>query len=364
MRGPMRRSELGRRERVGGLTLLNYSQANFTRASEAAAVDPRAGWTFYDVVTPWKGTNVPRILPDGAVLLEGARENVVLRNREFDNTGVWGTFGTVTTGQSAPDGSTEADRLAMLSTDPGRFQSIAAANYVASGYVRQGPGSGAYVLYCYASAASGKEVFGTAGASFSRVQTAQHTAAVTVNVNDGRGSGTFTFSARASAAADAVWDLLQAEVGAFISSPIRTTTAAVTRALDLLSFATIPAEIQSGRWRISLYMLHDHTVPFTLCAQGSAVTEEVMFNNVTGKFAVVDGGANRVESNVVTWAIGSTLTLTFDAAAGSIEVAGALTGNGKVVGSSWVWPNTTTHFGSRANGTNHAFAVYGRPRPA
>lgn len=358
---------------VYGRYLLDYADATFTRASEAAAVDPRDlavsllayRWGFYDLVTPWPGVNVPRIIPvDGAVLLEGSRQWILLRNREIDVDAAWSAFvqTVVTTGQTSPDGSTSADRLATPGASVGRFQNVAAANYIASMYTRRGSGSGAYVLYNYASAAVGVEVFGTAGVEWQRVQTPVGIGGATINLSETRGSGVFTFSARGNGAADAIYDLIGAEVGSFITSPVRTTTAAATRAADLLSFATLPEAIRQGSWQISLYMLHaSSAINFIVAAQGIAATEEISYATASGRFSVRDGGADAVQSNVLTWSAGATLTLTFDATAGTIEVQGASAGNGKVTGVAWSWPNTTTFFGTRSNGTSPAFAVFSRP---
>lgn len=49
--------------------------ADFARAGEAAAQDPRDGWAWYDTVTPYPGTDVKRILRDGTAFIEGAGTN-------------------------------------------------------------------------------------------------------------------------------------------------------------------------------------------------------------------------------------------------------------------------------------------------
>lgn len=56
--------------------LMDYANLSLTRALEAAAWDFRIG-AFYDLVTPWPGVNVARVLPDGSVLIEGQRKNAM-----------------------------------------------------------------------------------------------------------------------------------------------------------------------------------------------------------------------------------------------------------------------------------------------
>ena len=55
--------------------IFEWSDFAKTRASEGAAVDLRIGWAYYDVATPHPGVNVPRVLPDNTMLIEGSATN-------------------------------------------------------------------------------------------------------------------------------------------------------------------------------------------------------------------------------------------------------------------------------------------------
>jgi hypothetical protein len=80
---------------------------NFARASEAPAQDPRGGYQFYDLTTPWPGVDVPRITPDGMAIIEGPQENLQPRSEDLS---AWAQTGTadLISGQTAPDGASDA----------------------------------------------------------------------------------------------------------------------------------------------------------------------------------------------------------------------------------------------------------------
>ncbi|GAB5547825.1 MAG: hypothetical protein SangKO_075850 [Sandaracinaceae bacterium] len=113
MGGFGRRGERGRRRRPrGGLSyLLDYANASFSRSSEAAAVDPRDGWAFYDLVTPWPGVDVLRQPEAAHALIEGGRTNLITYSADFTNA-AWvkgGTPSPAVSAAAAPDGGAAYD---------------------------------------------------------------------------------------------------------------------------------------------------------------------------------------------------------------------------------------------------------------
>lgn len=376
--------------------LLNYTGATFTRSGEAALVDPRGAWAFYDLTAPWKATNVPRILGDGSVLLEGSRTNLV---PESENLSTWALLNTpvVTGGNAAPDGASDAytieDNSATLQEGIVRNEIVAGATaYTAHVRIKKDAITSRFPEVQITEVTGGVgtvcvQLNTSTGASAIRTQSGL--TSVTVGVLDagdwwilwikftttgattavsftiypafGLTLGASDVSAQGTITA---WGA-QLEAGTFQTSIVRTAGASATRGGELLSFATIPAAIQSGRWKIAVSPVHGQgAAAFVVAAQGATANEEIGWDNIAGRFVVRDGGVLVVSSNVITWNPNTRILLTFDAGAGSINVSGALTGDGTVVGSSWSWPNTTTHFGARSNGLSPAYAVFERPRAA
>lgn len=341
--------------------LLDFRNANFTRASEAAAVDPRVGadWAFYDLTTPWPGVNVPRILPDGSVLLEGARTNYNPNSENYSGYLVSGTP-TLTPNQSAPDGTTNAYRIAYNAVE-NFYQPLAVLPdnqiFRATWYLRNNGGASGVIHY----------VNSKAGALLN------NTPALTnlwvrggLAGNSQSGASTMyqqLHSPDATIRDHFAWGA-QVEVGTFPSSLIRTLGASATRAADLLSFASIPDRMRSGRWRQRVTPLHNGSINGVIIAQGVVGNDEILFNASTGRISVTVGGVVMVSSNVLTLTALAPIDITLDAAAGSINVQGAAAGNGVVVGTPWIFPQATTNFGSRSTGTAPLFAVFSRPEAA
>src|SRR5258706_12757728 len=216
----MARSLYGQSRR-SGRPLLDYAHLSvYSRAGEAAAVDPRAGWAFYDTTTPWPADDVPRVLSDGAILIEPARTNLILRNREFNNTGVWNVLtGTITPTQSAPDGSTARQRVqSSAGARLGPEQTGSFTGCLGSLYVTNSAGSGYYILYMRGN--DDGYFFGTSGVDWARIS--GNGATGFYYVQDGRGHAVLVGGAgEAANDCDAVLDLAQDEVGSYITSPIR-----------------------------------------------------------------------------------------------------------------------------------------------
>lgn len=326
--------------------VLSYDDGTFTRSTEGSMLTgaPTDGSSSF---LSWVGTNVRRDEDrgDGAgplFLAEGSRQNAVIQSRELNNNAIWGAFGTVTPGQADPEAGTAADRINNGAAVIGRYQVVAAAGRVTSGWVRRGAGAGTYVLYQYLNAGSGTEVYGTAAAAFGRVATPYHAGPIWVNVQDTRGPGTHTFSTRAAAAADAVWDLMQTEAGRFPSSAIRTVAAVVTRGADTLTFApsSVPAWLltKAGFHQVSPVFADTDLVNtnalWLLSVDGGAAGIRIFRDAVDTRVEALAGGAVVARSAALAFARDGLLgTVTWDAAAGLVRVGGVA----GAAGTPWAW---------------------------
>lgn len=321
--------------------LLDYTTGTFTRASEAAAVDPRDGWTFYDLVTPWKATNVPRILFDGAVLIEGARTNLI-RDSNDPGTGLWTGSGGVTAGGADPSGGSDARRVQSLSGQTGRSQvagdtTFAGTRYASSFYVRQSDSGqtvtqlaqGQSTVHCWS---------GPLPAEWARISIDRpaDSSAEGIFVGDGRDFYAYPGGTTAGARDLRVWGS-QLEAGTFPTSPIRTAGATATRATEAsgvrFAFASMPSDFFTGRWAIDVWPLWSSAefpggqryIYQTTANQG------VAFIHIAGSLRLArlnSAGGIDGERIGVTFDRFQKMTLTTDEGAQTITLEGATTGNG------------------------------------
>lgn len=243
-------------------------ESTFTRAS--------AGWTYVNGVLTVFAADVPRfgdMVGDGAytgLVLEGAATNLLLQSDTLGTT--WVVVGTTITANTtaAPDGTTTADTLARTSLlanyiTQGVIKAASAIQYTYSIFVNRTSGTATYVglraqgAYparvdaCYR--VSTNAIVSSSATTF----TGLTTGVKTVNANWSRVWLTFTTDTAVAidctaaplthdgqiddvdASSDATCMLWRAqlETGAFMTSPIPTTTAAVTRAADVCSIASL-----------------------------------------------------------------------------------------------------------------------------
>jgi hypothetical protein len=337
----------------------------FVRSSGAEAEDPRAGFGWYQTIAPSLANNVPRVLPDGSILIEGARTNRVVRSAELGTAPWGGDTGQVSSGQADPRGGTSGCRvnLSAAQTVSQVFAGDVAASRVTTIWLRQGPGTGAYKIYAVRVGSLGQQINGTAPAAWARFNTAIGGTTNGANPDqvsrmyfDGRGSGAHGFGAGPSAD-DFVGFGAQSEDGLFATSYIPTTSGEATRAheFESLAAAAVPTAIKSGRVQYKI-------APEWTTAQASAL-HYIRYFDANNYLAIATGNTLRCRANGVdfdragiTFAANVERTVTVDFIGDTLAIDGlasvALTND-------WSGASAALNVGSDGT-TGHFFGVLGR----
>lgn len=355
----------------GPVYLLDYADATFTRSSEAAAVDPRTGWAFYDLATPWPGVDVARIMSDGAILVEGARTNVDTQARDFST---WtGSNAAVTTGSiDGPDGITTTGDLieATSATSPKitKATGLSSGAVTLSVYLRRATWSGTVTI-----ALTDGTTTVTAGLVLS--DTWQR---VTVTLPSAASAVTAEIRLGADATADCYADLVQVEAGAFSCSPIRTPGVAATRAGDQ---PTVPAGswdalANASRFVVDVWPEFASTMSppagtqYHVFSPGGTVRLLFRWSGSNWEIRFSNSAGTSIESLSVAWAAYDNLRITCDHTSGLVLVENVTTGTAdtaiaaSAAGGSWAgYAGLDLHVG-QSTSTNHLHGVLGRPEAA
>lgn len=291
-----------------------------------------------DAEAAWKATDVPRILSDGAILIEGSRTNVVL-DSEALSSGSWSnaTAGVTTTADAgdAPDGTTDADQVDTTSgARRFRRQTLTLADntdYDVSAYAQRVGGSDQPVSLVYqAKNVAAQYVDDTATAEWARLS---------ASFNSGTGAGTPQIGVGndgTSATSVLAW-AAQMEAGRYASSPIRTVGATGTRAVERASYTAgnWPEAIASGcvKWTfVPNYGSADvvavsssaHSIWRSTSNSGCNIRETAGQCRIAVLFT---SGAPRVDRSV-SFSAGDVLSITIDWPNLQVTLEGFTTGDG------------------------------------
>ena len=316
--------------------------------------------------TPWAGPGVMRTFTDGAILIEGARENML------PDSGVDGSAWTsanspvIVSNLASPDGGVTAASLqdaqaGAYSVRSDALTTVSSTVYTVRLFVKKDadvsrfPGmqviEGGTTTWSWMLNTSTGAISDCGDTAWDSLTTTQVDAdwwlvegvytAGAVNpvyyVYPALGSVLGTLSAAAQGTA-IFWGA-SVEVGAFGSSPIRTSGAAATRNQDVVSFSAglVPARMKTGKWSISVFLPESSA---TMCP-GTEAYFVIGWGAVSAAGGIqligIGGGTVRARFSrdagtvsddiTVTWAAGATLTFTVDVAAGTWSISGFATGN-------------------------------------
>lgn len=357
-----RLSNFRKANRLPGLDL--FAGGTFTRSTEASYLTTAAP----NGPTPflsWAPVNVRRIenRGDGSgdmLLMEAARTNQIVQSRAMQDA-AWsgGTTTDTANALAGPDGAVLATRVVATAGQFSRNQTIAGTGmHALSCWARAVSGTTPHQLYIGGTNANARSI----GTTYERrISTGSIAASPSAVVPEDARDLT-VYGGQVATAQDAYVDLHQFEVGGFASSPIRTTTVAVTRAADFLSYADgqYPARFRTNGFRIHFAFdctdteLVNNGTAFYLWSFGAGThTTRLDINRII----YVDSGGGGVSAFTgVTFSRGQLLTLEVRPSAGTVTLTGATAGNGTHTRAAWAYPSSSFVVGS-SNGT---FGIFGR----
>lgn len=300
--------------------------------------------------THWDGTTLTRyssgqarVLGDGYLVVEGARTNRLDQSHVFtvsSNCTV-----SIDTGTD-PAGGSACDQVAITGNG-GRAESVGSstttADTVSTVFTKTVSGADLWTFVYPVSTGF------TAGATWSRVSAflagATGTATQRVRVQEAAASNDHV----------ALFFGAQIEWGCeFASSLIEVTGAPATRLADdaAIADASVPAAMRSGSFQVVIRPRRastqaNDTSTGTLFAYGTGTDNRIHIDS-SNRIVVRQGGVDVVTTGALTWSADQAITLTFDAAAGSVTVSGATTGNGTTTDTAWTMPSGDVQVGNDA----------------
>lgn len=338
------------------IPLLDYGTAACRRPTEATYFDPATG------VLHRYPPDVPRILSDGSLFVEGRRTNLMGRSAALE---LWLTIRSSVTPNAmlAPDGTMTVEEWTVeASLEAGLFQTSVlfgpnpATNSV---FVRTDSPPELFRLYYQSPAGINRH-------SDDRTATARW---ARYGVTDTDMSRNGIWQATIPAARTfGVWGM-QSEVGAFPSQYIDTPeNAPATRAPDECVLEPVPTDLLTAPWQVSLApeasseQLRTEATDWTIfefASPGDGI--ELRATDGTVRLVITVAGSVHLTSGPLVFDAHDELLVTVDLPGGALTVAGADDGNGTTTGAPWEFPPGPLHIGRSSTGTNSYFGRIGPP---
>ncbi len=302
----------------------------------------------------WKLSGERRILPDGAVLIEGARTNLVIRSQDLDDA-AWAKLTQTPTvtkdAYTAPDGSPAGDKMLQLAA-AGRsdvrsttFAETDSVDYTGSIYLQApevGEAPADIVFRMRNKASADLAVVKNVAASWTRYEEVQ-------NASTGGGSPFLGLQEEATGVEGKTFGFFgaQCEEGGFPSSPIRTRTAPATRDPDRMSY-TSNTVLDTSTWSVSV--VPHHGSANLLLNETAAIYARTSSDNAmslrdssgTKQFVFSVNAVEQI-TQTVSWTGGTTLTMVVDWTAREVTLSGFDTGNGTfAIGGTFDWSSAAS----------------------
>lgn len=350
------------------LPLVRFSGGTFTRTSEGSFYTrPPAGSgvTFID----WASSNVLRYDSiDGRplALFEGSQTNLCFWSEDL-NQASWIKTGASISGTTAtaPDGAADCNTVSFT----------AAATDMVMRPVAGTADNTSYMLTVFARRTSGTgnvrlRVVNRAGVASTSTDQAISTTwtRLEYSLNFGTGAttpevGIINGSAGGSQSVE-VWGFdLKATFG-FPTSYIRTVGASATRGADVLTYASMPQVMATGRWRYACRPLYANGENSAVAASFGLSSTLDSYVSVNAAISLVSNAVTRF-TRAVTFARHQPMTFTPNCSAFTMTVSGALTGDGTgVVGTDPTLATNYLRVGSIFNGARNAYQRIGEPYAA
>lgn len=356
--------------------LVRWSDGTFTRTSEASYYTQPPGGAGSTFIA-WASSNVLRYdAIDGAplALFEGSQTNLCNYSEDL-NQASWTKTGATISGTTAtaPDGDADCNTVsftASASDSVMRTVSGTADNtsYVTTVFARRISGSGNVRLRVL-------KRDGVASVSADLPISTTWTR-LEYTVNWGTGATTPEVGIINDVAGTAqdveVWGFdvkSAATVGSFASSYIRTTVGSATRNADVLTYASLPQVMATGRWRAEIRPQRASTETVNPSGQVSmfhlASAAENFVGLTTTSASAFTAGVSQFTKGSLVYSRHQSIVITPDCSAFTMTVAGATSGNGTgAVGTNPGYGTTYLRIGSSFSGARQAFARIGEPYAA
>lgn len=365
----------------GSVTALDLTTGGtFTRSSEGSYLigAPTDGSTAF---LAWAPNDVRRIEDRGdglgsMLLMEGSRTNYILYNQDFANA-YWTPLGTLTPAYAnGPDGTLTAARNQVLSASVGTSRHginglPTATVFYATSWAKRLSGAGSGLGQLAIDSPSTGDATGVLTLSdsiYQRLEVTTSVGGLNPWIYPWCGSGSYG-TGGTNSAVDYISNLIQAEVGGWPSSAIRTTSATITRSADVLTYAVgqYPSSFLTRGLLVSVapdFSSAEIAAAGTTCVIVYEGTNNALWliGNAGVCRAELWAGGTRLVQPTITFSRGQLLSFAASPSLGgvsSLTVSGATSGNGTYTGTATPWTAAATmYIGANFSGANNWFGRF------